>query len=526
MIKPDQALFSCLSYLLFIALSSCQYSASRGRVPDFTASDTLAGEPLAVQHCSRCHLLPEPGQLDSLTWAKYVLPRMADVLGISSEDSSQRLIIGNPGLKKELMRYGYFPDKPLMDEEAWQKLKAYYLYNAPEKLATPEIPPADTMQGNFRETFPGIRLSPPGTTLIRIDSQQLMLGDAQQQMLYQFDDQLKLMAAARVKEGAVDLEATTDGLLVTVMGSFAPTDEGSGFVLRLPDKRQDTPDQIINRLRRPVDTQLADLNQDGLPDLLISEFGQWTGQLAWWENRAGGGFQPHILKKPAGAIRSLIRDINRDGLPDILALFGQGDEGIWAFINRGAGKFDEQEVLRFPPSYGSVNMRLFDYDGDGDEDLIYVAGDNADYTPILKPYHGIYIYLNDGSYGFTRNRFFHLPGAYDAIPADYDQDGDLDIAAIAFFPDYRREKPLGFLYLEQVAKGTFKRSTFRQQNRGRWIVMDAGDLDGDGDLDIALGSLAFETVPASPLLQQWVSEGVPFVVLENQSLSGRAGIPP
>ena len=36
-----------------------------------------------------------------------------------------------------------------------------------------------------------------------------------------------------------------------------------------------------------------------------------------------------------------------------------------------------------------------DFDNDGFEDLIYVCGDNADITPILKSYHGIYIFLND-----------------------------------------------------------------------------------------------------------------------------------
>ena len=34
----------------------------------------------------------------------------------------------------------------------------------------------------------------------------------------------------------------------------------------------------------------------------------------------------------------------------------------------------------------------------------------------------------------------------------------------------------------------FTASTFAQCVAGRWLVMDIGDLDGDGDVDIVLGS--------------------------------------
>jgi hypothetical protein len=46
--------------------------------------------------------------------------------------------------------------------------------------------------------------------------------------------------------------------------------------------------------------------------------------------------------------------------------------------------------------------------------------------------------------------------------------------------------------------------------------MDAADADNDGDVDLVLGSLAFEVVPANGLLEQWTNDGIPFVVLKNQ----------
>ncbi|MEL6844742.1 MAG: FG-GAP-like repeat-containing protein, partial [Bacteroidota bacterium] len=38
---------------------------------------------------------------------------------------------------------------------------------------------------------------------------------------------------------------------------------------------------------------------------------------------------------------------------------------------------------------------------------------------------------------------------------------------------------------------------------GRWLVMDAGDIDQDGDIDLALGSLAFEVVGQPKWTERW-----------------------
>lgn len=39
----------------------------------------------------------------------------------------------------------------------------------------------------------------------------------------------------------------------------------------------------------------------------------------------------------------------------------------------------------------------------------------------------------------------------------------------------------------------FDAFTFSGSADGRWMAMDAGDMDGDGDLDILLGSMIFGT---------------------------------
>ena len=62
----------------------------------------------------------------------------------------------------------------------------------------------------------------------------------------------------------------------------------------------------------------------------------------------------------------------------------------------------------------------------------------------------------------------------------------------------------------------FKLSTFKDADKlGRWIVLDSGDLDQDGDEDIVLGSLAFEVPGDVARVEYWAENGIPFVVLEN-----------
>jgi hypothetical protein len=150
-------------------------------------------------------------------------------------------------------------------------------------------------------------------------------------------------------------------------------------------------------------------------------------------------------------------------------------------------------------------------------DLLVVNGDNGEYESALKKYHGVRIYLNRGNNRFEEAYFFPLNGATKAIARDFDGDGDLDIAVIAFYPDYVKSPRESFVYLENRGGFNFSPSTFRECISGRWVVMDVGDVDGDGDLDIVLGSyIRGPTAVPMFLSQTWEKQGPSLMILKNK----------
>lgn len=473
------------------------------------------GEILAKIRCSSCHAYPAPDLLPKSVWEKNVLPQMGYQLGVYPNDSLRATLIEKGPGGAKVIAAGIFPEKPQISAEDWAKIQAFYLKNAPDSLLLPESPVIDPTLPLFATRIPTLKLSPPSATLVQFrPNGGLYLGDANSKRLYWINQSLQIERAANLAEGIVHLQRDPAGSYITIMGSFSPTDAPVGAVIFIPDNSPRA-QLLLENLQRPVHSAWADLNADGLVDGVVCEFAKWTGVLSLHQQQPDGSFVRSVLGERTGAIKSYIRDLNADGFPDVIALFGQGDEGIYRYINDGKGQFTEERVLRFPASWGSSNFRLADLNADGLEDIVYTCGDNADYTPILKPYHGLRFYRNDGNGKYQESFFYYLNGAYDAIPADFDQDGDVDIAALSFFPDYRNRPEEAFVYLENRGKDGYMPRTFEAVRDGRWIVMDAGDLEGDGDLDIVLGPLTFEVVPDRGEINRWLQKAIPFLVLEN-----------
>ena len=300
----------------------------------------------------------------------------------------------------------------------------------------------------------------------------------------------------------LDLDDLPD-LLISELGSRLPGDHGLGRLSYLPASSPDRePRELLGQIGRIADASAADFDGDGDLDLVVAEFG-WlkTGSILVLENTrpaaARGSalqatdFVRHVVDQRHGTIHVRITDVNHDQRPDFVALISQEFETVVAFVNEGGFQF-RREVILEPrdPSFGSSGIEFTDIDQDGDEDLVYCNGDTLD-SHLVKPYHGVHLLLNEGRFPYANRQLLSLAGASDSAVADFDNDGDLDIALSAFLPQQLLSQlPTGtydsLCWLEQTAPLKFQPHALEAGTVGH-LSLVAGDFDNNGTIDLAVG---------------------------------------
>jgi len=228
-------------------------------------------------------------------------------------------------------------------------------------------------------------------------------------------------------------------------------------------------------------TAIADVDRDGDMDVLAGA--RAAGLLAWWENIGGmatNWTRRNILTGPADLIDMKAMDYDRDGDVDLVGGYGSSDIIAWAENVDGFGRAWSAHTIT-TQAQDIASIALADFDEDGGIDVVGtlpVRGRVKTWPGEPPPWPGNY---NDnfGKIFFTNNN-----GMSATTAADLDDDGDIDIA-------FANKTANEIRWLEN-----------RDGQANNWLehvltseatnvsALAAGDFDRDGDIDIAAAGVS------------------------------------
>lgn len=228
--------------------------------------------------------------------------------------------------------------------------------------------------------------------------------------------------------------------------------------------------------------EVVDVNGDGWLDIVYaSEDGNEVG---WY--RSGGGAFPSWTQQVLDTDRIHVKqvtsgDLDRDGDVDLIAASADDNRVTWYRNSGGANPTFTTHVVTNLAA-GARYAHVADLNGDGSLDVLYAA-------------------RMANSVGWVRNRSIHFGATYPAqghfavgywdssrfvTSADLDGDGDIDLVSAA-------EDDLVWHQNKGTSPATFTSIPIgTTQDRSRWI--DPADIDGDGDLDLIVASTENRTI--------------------------------
>ena len=254
-----------------------------------------------------------------------------------------------------------------------------------------------------------------------------------------------------------------------------------------------------------------DYDRDGDVDLLVSCPDKPSNGVYFFEN-PGGSDMPTF--RPAVRVGTASQNDQVSYVEDEPVVlrrnlrFDRGEDGTFDFDGSGSKVFPRNNV--HPRPVRGNMWRLFDWEGDGDHDLIVGAGDWTDYGWDHAydsagrwnngPLHGyVYVLLNRGTDAepnyaeptkvVAGGEPIDVYGWPSPNLADFDGDGDLDLLCGEFMDGFTYFKNVGTRQSPRYADGVAirDRSGHRVHMHVQMVTPTAFDWDDDGHVDLIVG---------------------------------------
>ncbi|UBM59025.1 VCBS repeat-containing protein [Marinilongibacter aquaticus] len=229
---------------------------------------------------------------------------------------------------------------------------------------------------------------------------------------------------------------------------------------------------------------LADLNRDGLEDVLIGKLQHGQSELHLFYQREAGEFEEKVLVLSATADIQFLEaaDLTADGFPEVVLGFGENASYALSkpqILRNNRGEFSG-EFVELPAAISCVSGVLHDFDQDGDVDML-LGGD----WPIRFSLQArtLFFLENTGSaavFLFTERSDemlaeLNLSGTVHAM--DLFKDGKLALAGQGQAPT-----------ILEFNSGKFVKRGEMPKLKGKYYSLKLADFDLDGDEDILVGN--------------------------------------
>ncbi|AWI24974.1 T9SS type A sorting domain-containing protein [Flavobacterium pallidum] len=218
---------------------------------------------------------------------------------------------------------------------------------------------------------------------------------------------------------------------------------------------------------------VTDIDNDSNADIVYTGTNE-IGWIAATNNATTFGTPQMITNKVFGVKDVIYADLDGDGKKDIISASTEDDKVAWYKNLDGTGNFGPQIVIARRID-SPDNVYTADFDGDDDIDVLVTSQDDAKVT-WLENVNGIGFYGREHIITESVDVGNVPPTSY---PADVDGDGDLDVVIF--------KQPLLVWYENIDGHGNFAAEHTIDNLPAYVNLIRAGDLDGDGKIDIICG---------------------------------------